>query len=116
MAPTRDMMAEDVTLLDEMAHWTGIAGRMQQLLMEHGASAALKVVDDTAAILGENKKAGNELLETQAAWWKDAMAQWQSMLPVGGDVAAKATSDRRFRGARWEEPVFDMIRQSYVAV
>ncbi|WP_240320716.1 PHA/PHB synthase family protein [Sphingomonas crusticola] len=109
-------MAEDANLLDEMAHWTGIAGRMQQLLMEHGASAALKAVDDTAAILGENKKAGSELLETQAAWWKDAMAQWQSMLPVAGDAAATASKDRRFKGARWEEPVFDMIRQSYVAI
>lgn len=109
-------MAEDVTLLDEMAHWTGVAGRMQQLLMEHGASAALKMVDDTAAILGENKKAGSELLETQTAWWNDAMTQWQSMLPAVDGVAAKATNDRRFRGARWEEPVFDMIRQSYVAV
>jgi polyhydroxyalkanoate synthase len=106
-------MADNQNLLDEMAHWTGVAGRMQQMLMEHGASAALKIVDDTAELMAKGAFDPQKLAERQTAWWKDAMAQWQAMLPVGGD---KASSDRRFRGARWEEPLFDMIRQSYVAV
>jgi polyhydroxyalkanoate synthase len=106
-------MADNQNLLDEMAHWTGVAGRMQQMLMEHGASAALKIVDDTAELMAKGAFDPQKFAEQQTAWWKDAMAQWQAMLPVGGD---KASSDRRFRGARWEEPLFDMIRQSYVAV
>jgi polyhydroxyalkanoate synthase len=110
------MMAEDGTLLDEMAHWTGIAGRMQQLLMEHGASAALKIADDTAEIMTKGQIDPKQIVEAQTAWWNEAMAQWQAMLPLTQSDAAKATGDRRFRGARWEEPLFDMIRQSYVAV
>jgi polyhydroxyalkanoate synthase len=109
-------MAEDASLLDDMAHWTGVAGRMQQLLMENGASATLKMVDDASAALAEQKSAGNELLEKQTEWWKDTMASWQAMLPQTGEAAAKAAGDRRFRGAHWEEPIFDMIRQSYLAV
>src|SRR5579875_1140398 len=106
-------MADNQNLLDEMAHWTGVAGRMQQMLMEHGASAALKMVDDTADLLAKGQFDPAKAAEAQAAWWKEALAQWQAMLP---DAAKAASSDRRFKGARWEEPIFDLIRQSYVAI
>jgi len=106
-------MADNENLLDEMAHWTGIAGRMQQLLMEQGATAALKIADDTAELMAKGSFDPQKLAEQQAAWWKDALAQWQAMLP---DAAKAATADRRFKGARWQEPIFDMIRQSYVAI
>jgi polyhydroxyalkanoate synthase len=106
-------MADNQNLLDEMAHWTGVAGRMQQLLMEHGASAALKMVDDTADALARGPFDPAKAAEAQAIWWKDALAQWQAMLP---EAAKGAEADRRFRGARWEEPIFDLIRQSYVAI
>src|SRR3954465_6296244 len=106
-------MADTENLLDEMAHWTGVTGRMQQLLMENGASAALKIADDTAELMAKGQFDPQKLAEQQAAWWKDALAQWQTMLPA---AAKAAWSDRRFKGARWEEPIFDMIRQSYVAV
>jgi len=106
-------MADNENLLSEMAHWTGVAGRMQQLLMEHGASAALKMADDTAELMAKGQFDRAKAAEAQAMWWKDALAQWQAMLP---DAAKAAGTDRRFKGARWEEPVFDMIRQSYVAI
>ena len=103
------------TLLDEMAHWTGIAGRMQQLLMEHGASAALKLVDDAAATLAAAPPADAAgLLTAQAAWWNEALSAWRTMLPPGaGEAAAR---DRRFADPAWQEPLFDLIRQSYVAL
>jgi len=106
-------MADNENLLGEMAHWTGVAGRMQQMLMEHGASAALKMADDTAELMTKGAFDPARIAEQQAAWWKDAMAQWQAMLP---DAGKTATADRRFKGARWEEPIFDMIRQSYAAI
>ena len=109
-------MAENENLLDEMAHWTGVVGRMQQMLMEHGASAALKMADDTVEILAKGQVDPMAVAEAQAAWWKEAVGAWQKMLPLSPEDAAKAARDRRFKGALWEEPVFDMIRQSYVAV
>jgi polyhydroxyalkanoate synthase subunit PhaC len=109
-------MAENENLLDEMAHWTGVVGRMQQLLMEHGASAALKMVDDTVEILAKGQVDPTAVASAQTAWWNEALAAWHKMLPVAPEAAEKAGRDRRFKGALWEEPVFDMIRQSYVAV
>ena len=109
-------MAENGNLLDEMAHWTGVIGRMQQLLMEHGATAALKMVDDTAEILAKNRFDPREMVAAQTAWWKEAMASWQAMLPQTPEDGAKLATDRRSKGARWEEPIFAAIRQSYVAV
>jgi polyhydroxyalkanoate synthase len=109
-------MAENEDLLDEMAHWTGVIGRMQQLLMEHGASAALKMVDDTVEILAKGQVDPTAVASAQTAWWNEALAAWHKMLPVAPEAAEKAGRDRRFKGALWEEPIFDMIRQSYVAV
>jgi len=109
-------MADDQSLLDEMSHWTGVAGRMQQLLMEHGASSVLKMADDTAEILAKERVDPAQIAESQIAWWKEAMASWQAMLPLTPEDAAKAMRDRRFSGPGWEEPIFDMIRQSYIAV
>ena len=53
---------------------------------------------------------------TQQAWWKDALASWHAMLPLTEKDAATAGADRRFRGPQWEQPLFDAIRQSYVAI
>jgi polyhydroxyalkanoate synthase len=99
------------SLLDEMAHWTGVIGRMQQLLMEHGAAAALKMADDTAEIAAKGQVDPQDVLQAQNAWWKEAVTAWSAMLPGSG-----IAGDRRFNGARWEEPLFDLIRQSYTAV
>jgi len=105
------------TLLDEMAHWTGIVGQMQQLLMEHGATAALRIGDDALAAMAKAADIDSaELIEAQSAWWKEALAVWQSFLPLVPDDAVRASQDRRFKDARWQEPIFDMIRQSYVAI
>ena len=103
-------------LLKEMAHWTGVVGQMQQLLMEHGASAALKATDEAAATFAKSAVPSDpaELAATQQAWWKETLASWQAMLPATGADAAKG--DRRFRAPQWEQPVFDAIRQSYLAV
>ena len=71
------------------------------------------MVDDTADLFAKGQFDPAKAAEAQTIWWKDALAQWQAMLP---DAAKAATADRRFKGARWEEPIFDMIRQSYVAI
>ena len=113
-------MAETVEgegLLDEMAHWTGIAGQMQQLMMEHGASAALKLADDAAAAMAEVRGLDPQaVLAAQQSFWGEAIAAWTRLLPLTPEHAAAAQADRRFRGAGWQEPLFDLIRQSYVAL
>ena len=46
MSETEKTPPDGDALLDEMTHWTGVIGRAQQLLMEHGAETALKMSDD----------------------------------------------------------------------
>ena len=105
------------SLLEEMAHWTGVAGQMQQLLMEHGAAAALKMADDTADTLLKARTIDpGEMIAAQTAFWGETLAQWRAMLPLTGQDAAAAAKDRRFADPRWQEPLFDLIRQSYVAI
>ena len=111
-------MADDDTprndgarLLDEMAHWTGVIGRAQQLLMEHGATVALKLADDTAAGLAATPAAADALAAAPAALWNRTLAFWQQLLPAAETPAA--AKDRRFQAPQWQEPVFDLIRQSY---
>jgi polyhydroxyalkanoate synthase len=60
------------------------------------------------------------LVETQAAFWQEYSALWQStasrMLGQEGDPVAKPdATDRRFKDEAWSEnPVFDYIKQSYL--
>ncbi|UAK26231.1 PHA/PHB synthase family protein [Sphingomonas nostoxanthinifaciens] len=105
------------TLLKEMSHWTGIAGEMQQLMMEHGASVLLKMGDDTAAGLATTPlPSTDQMLAAQKAWWQETAATWRKMMPLSPESAAAATGDRRFAGVEWREPIFDMIRQTYTAI
>jgi polyhydroxyalkanoate synthase len=54
-----------------------------------------------------------DLMAAHSAWWKEALSTWQSFMPAGGAALAQ---DRRFADARWQEPLFGMIRQSYATI
>ena len=111
MAETDDSGRDGATLLDEMAHWTGVIGQAQQILMEHGASVALKMADDAAAAMPFPDPAG--MANAPGAMWAEALGLWKSMLPAG---SAGAGADRRFAAPQWQEPMFDLIRQGYATV
>jgi polyhydroxyalkanoate synthase len=101
-------MANPEELLAEMARWTGVVGRMQQLMLEAGHDTALKLADEASAAAAQSPA-----LADPAAWWKEAVSAWSAMLPAADATPSK---DRRFRGARWQEPLFATIRQSYLAI
>ena len=108
MTETPEPAHDGAALLDEMAHWTGVVGRIQQVLMEHGGAAALKMGDDVAAAMADAPAPAEP-----ADLWSQGLAIWRAMLPESG--AQAATGDRRFASPRWQEPLFDLIRQSYAA-
>jgi len=114
MAEVDDKPLDGMNMLEEMAHWTGIVGQMQQRLMEHGLSAALKIGDDTAAAFSALPMDPTSFATAQAAWWNEAATLWRKMLPF--DEPTTATASGGFAGERWQEPIFDAIRQSYVAI
>ncbi len=116
MADRSDKASESRDMLEEMAHWTGIVGQMQQKLMEHGLSAALKMSDDAAAAFSALPMDPTSFAAAQTMWWNEAASLWRSMLPFDAQDAAAAARNPAFRGDRWQEPIFDVIRQSYVAI
>ncbi len=107
--------------LEDFQHWTGLIGRAQQLMLE-----AMSETDGAAWASGAGG-AGDlpgladaaGLARMQAGFWQEGMTMWQRMI-APGDAAARsadADKDRRFSAAEWrEQPVFDMIRQTYLMI
>lgn len=111
--------------LEEMQHWTWVMGRAQQIMLEHVAKAA---GDAQAAapqppaqwpMMGMFPDSG-KLAQQQVELWTEGMDIWKRALGMetGASVLqAKADRDRRFNAPQWRDnPLFDMIRQSYLLV
>ena len=104
--------------LEELQHWTGVVGSAQQLMMEHLSKAmtAAKEARPPALLPMQDPAV---FLRAQAEFWQDSMALWQRFLTPAADTPAapeRPTSrDRRFAAPQWHDnPVFDLIRQSYL--
>jgi polyhydroxyalkanoate synthase len=111
--------------LEEMQHWTWVMGRAQQIMLEHVAKAA---GDAQAAapqppaqwpmlnMFGDPAR----LAQQQVDMWTEGFDIWKRALGIEKGPAplqAKADRDRRFNAAEWRDnPLFDMIRQSYLLV
>jgi polyhydroxyalkanoate synthase len=112
--------------LEEMQHWTWVMGRAQQLMLEHVAKQAgeMKAPDPQALTkmwsgMGSLPDAG-KIAEAQADLWTQGLSIWQRALGMDGprtELAEKADKDKRFSAPQWQEnPLFDMIRQSYLLI
>lgn len=121
--------------LEDMQHWTGVIGQAQQMMLEQmGEAMAAAQAKSGAAMpnmpgLGSGLGAGTpdmlgsatKLGEAQADFWSQSLQLWQRFLQPPGTAAAGAPSpadkDRRFAAAQWRDnPLFDLIRQSYLLV
>jgi polyhydroxyalkanoate synthase len=108
--------------LEEMQHWTWVMGRAQQLMLEHVARAMGEAAEPKAPQLPWMNLFGDpaKIAQQQAELWTEGLAIWQRAL--GGEaprteLADKADQDRRFAAPQWRDnPLFDMIRQSYLLV
>lgn len=105
--------------LEAMQHWTWVMGRAQQMMLEAGLEAPAMAAA-TPPLAGGFDPA--PLLRAQADFWADSIRLWQRFVnpeaevPVPGAVAA-AERDKRFKAPEWrEQPVFDLIRQSYLTL
>jgi polyhydroxyalkanoate synthase len=101
--------------LHEMQHWTRVVGQAQQMMMESGLELAS--APGVPVVQGVNDAA---TLDRVGDFWRQSTALWQRMLdpaflaePEGPDRAR----DKRFKAAAWrEDPLFDWVRRSYLAV
>ena len=123
--------APPLPTLEEMQHWTWVMGRAQQLMMEHVAKQ-MGEFGTRAADAAAKAPAVNwpmtpvfadpaKLAEQQVELWTEGLNIWQRALGLDGggksEAAEKADKDKRFNAPQWRDnPLFDMIRQSYILV
>ncbi|MEO1167527.1 MAG: class I poly(R)-hydroxyalkanoic acid synthase [Pseudomonadota bacterium] len=127
-----------VPTLEDMQHWTGILGRAQQMMLEYGAKQMQQAQEAGGEKLAEAVPSPNplpamfpgfptmtldpeKLAQAQSDFWEDSLKLWTRFLNPGDDDAeggeAPKRKDRRFAAPQWQDnPVFDMIRQSYLMI
>ena len=111
--------------LDELQHWTGVIGRAKQLMLEYAATQASKAppsvsLPDVSKLLAMPNPMNfgvdmTRFADAQADFWKDSLTLWQRFLgPNKAEPEAASKADRRFAAPQWQDnPLFDLIRQSY---
>src|SRR5688500_794721 len=117
-----------IPTLEELQHWTFVMGRAQQLMMEHLAGQwgeAASQAADSAKLAsswpGMSWLADPaRMAQAQVDLWTEGLSIWQRALGGHGgrpDLEEKADKDKRFAAKEWREnPLFDMIRQTYLLV
>ena len=101
-----------IPTLEDWQHWTSVMGRAQQMLLERWAEGLNAAEPARSATALPDPMA---LLSASAEAWSKGLAAWGQMLGAG--QAAASRPDRRFAAPEWHDnPLFDTIRQSYLAI
>jgi len=100
--------------LEDWQHWTWVTGRAQQMLMETWAES-LKNDEPIAGLATPAATDPMAWMTAGAEAWSKGLEAWGKML--GATAEAGERKDRRFASPEWSEnPVFDTIKQSYLAI
>jgi polyhydroxyalkanoate synthase len=119
---TKAPEAPPLPSLEEMQHWTWVMGRAQQLMLEHVAKAMGEAAEPKAPALPWLNMFGDpaKIAQQQAEMWTEGLSIWQRALGAEAprtELVEKADRDKRFAAPQWRDnPLFDMIRQSYLLV
>ena len=119
---TKAPEAPPLPSLEEMQHWTWVMGRAHQLMLEHVAKAMGEAAETRAPALPWLNLFGDpaKLARQQSELWTEGLSIWQRALGLEtprSELVEKADRDKRFAAPQWRDnPLFDMIRQSYLLV
>ncbi len=103
--------------IEDMQHWTMVMGRAQHMLMEAWADNLAK----GSALPGFGLKTPPASADPMA-WMSAGAEAWAKGLEAWSDMIGQATKaseakDRRFGAPEWSEnPMFDTMKQSYLAI
>ncbi|MEO6114713.1 MAG: class I poly(R)-hydroxyalkanoic acid synthase, partial [Sphingomicrobium sp.] len=111
--------APDTTIptLEDMQHWTLVMGRAQQMIMEAWADNLAKSSKLPGLGMAPPSTATDPMqwMSAGAEAWSKGLEAWSQML--GQYSAAGDAKDRRFGSPEWRDnPIFDTVRQGYLAV
>jgi polyhydroxyalkanoate synthase subunit PhaC len=110
------------------ARMADVSGRVQTLLMDHMARMAHKLpaadnpVASMTALWSQWARAMTmvdpaQIVRMQTEFWQDSLKLWSGMLTgqTASLPAATLVADKRFASPAWtEQPVFDLLRRSYL--
>jgi polyhydroxyalkanoate synthase len=100
--------------LEDWQHWTWVTGRIQQMLME-AWSEGLKRDEPFPAVAPADAADPMAWLNAGAAAWSKGLEEWGRLLEATAKAGQK--KDRRFSSPEWSEnPIFEMIKESYLAI
>ncbi len=128
MAEHDTITSMTVPTLEELQHWTYVMGRAQQLMLEfvtrQMGEAGAKIASAPAQIAAQWPAMGlfadpAKIAQAQTDLWTEGMAIWQRVLggSAPSEISDKADRDKRFAASEWRDnPLFDMIRQSYLLI
>ncbi|MEO6360868.1 MAG: class I poly(R)-hydroxyalkanoic acid synthase [Sphingomicrobium sp.] len=123
--------------LEDWQHWTLVMGKAQQMLMESWADGVTKDQPfpawppAAAFAFGVPVEAGEAgpgaapaatvdpmaLMTAGAQAWAEGLKAWSQVLGAVPVAAPTKVKDRRFAAPEWSEnPLFDTIRQTYLAL
>jgi polyhydroxyalkanoate synthase len=126
---TKAPEAPPLPTLEEMQQWTWVMGRAQQMMLEHVAKAMGEA--QSALATPAEPKAPQlpwlnmfadpaKVAQQQTDLWTQGLSIWQRALGMEAprtELVEKADRDKRFAAPQWRDnPLFDMIRQSYLLV
>ncbi len=100
-------------MLEDWQHWTFVMGRAQQMLMD----AWVDGLNKDAPMAGLKGATSDPMawMTAGAEAWSKGLESWGKMLGMTSDAGQRR--DRRFAAPEWSDnPVFDTIRQSYLAI
>jgi polyhydroxyalkanoate synthase len=100
--------------LEDWQHWTLVMGRAQQMMLETWAES-WKAGDPGPGLKLPQAPDPMAMLTAGAEAWGKGLENWGKML--GGMAEAADRKDKRFAAPEWRDnPLFDTIRQSYLAI
>lgn len=114
MTTQSDTAAPAFPTLEDWQHWTQVMGRAQQMLLETWADS-WKAGDPAPGLKLPPSPDPMAMLSAGAEAWGKGLETWGQML---GEMAAAADrKDKRFAAPEWHDnPLFDTIRQTYLAI
>ena len=110
-----------IPTLEDWQHWTWVMGRAQQMLMEYWAEnlkSGQPLTPWPMSVFGLRQQTTDPatLMGAGAEAWAKGLEAWGNMLGLKTAKAAEK-KDRRFSAPEWHDnPLFDQIRQTYLAV
>ena len=115
-------MTDDTTTtipgLEDWQHWALVMARANQMMMEAWADNLGKASHMPGFGLAQpptNAADPMQWMSAGAEAWSKGLEAWSQML--GQYSEAAETKDRRFGSPEWREnPIFDTVRQSYLAI